>query len=175
MQLPEVNQWENSGWIQESGRLKKRLFLPPGCEIIESHTQIPTGQVRASNEWRAFSSWKLPYFPSPSPCTAVSPSRGEANTHCSHRWRSSPVFVRSRQRDKPQGIYLESTGLETQAGFLYHSYEQNSSFFGKLQFLLLRPWNDWMKPTGFMEDNVLYLKSTDNTFNQVTKYLHSNT
>ena len=53
--------------------------------------------------------------------------------------------------------------LETQAGFLCHSLEAESlpSFSGKPQFSVLVPSTDWTRLTHIMEDNLLYLKSTN--------------
>ena len=38
---------------------------------------------------------------------------------------------------------------------------QNYFFLRKLQLLLLRPSNDWMRPAHIMEGDHLYLRSTD--------------
>lgn len=38
---------------------------------------------------------------------------------------------------------------------------QNFFFSGKLQFLLLKPSVDWMRPIYIIEGNFLFIKSTD--------------
>lgn len=45
----------------------------------------------------------------------------------------------------------------------------------QIVFLLLRPSINWMKPTHYMEDNLLYLKSTTLYVNLVRKKIQRNT
>ena len=45
---------------------------------------------------------------------------------------------------------------------------------GRSVFVLFRPSTDWMRPTHFMESNVLSSKSTDFNVNLIQKHLHRN-
>lgn len=65
----------------------------------------------------------------------------------------------------PQG-----SRMKTQAEFLCCSLEENS-FFGIPQSLLLKPFTDSTIPTYFMEDSLLYSKSTDININYMPQIL----
>ena len=56
---------------------------------------------------------------------------------------------------------LKSDGWKLKQGFYTEVWGQNSSF-GEPQSLLLRLSTDWMRPTHFMEADLLCSKSTDN-------------
>ena len=49
---------------------------------------------------------------------------------------------------------------------------QNSSLLRVVSFVPVRPLTDWMRPTHFMEDNLLYLPSTNLNINLIQKHLH---
>lgn len=56
---------------------------------------------------------------------------------------------------------IEQTRNSNRQAFCLGVLRKNYFFFRKPQSLFLRPLTDLMRPTYIMEDNLLYLKSTD--------------
>lgn len=57
--------------------------------------------------------------------------------------------------------FQPSKGWKTRQNFLVAVWRKNSFFLGKPWSLLLRFSTDWMRPTRVLENNLLYLKSTN--------------